>query len=89
MRVKDLKKLLENVPDEMQVLIPTTQEFDGAFYSPCIEESGEADLGTEDLSEEDIKEYDLLNKELPAVKSFVLVRCGFFEEHQGPPVELN
>jgi hypothetical protein len=43
MKVKDLKKLLENVPDEMKVLIPVTQEFDGAFYSPCIEESGEAD----------------------------------------------
>lgn len=81
MKVKDLRKLLEGVDDEMKVLIPLDmKEFTGEFVHPCIAESGVAGLGTEDLNEEDIAEYKLLNKEIPSEESFVLVPCGFFEE---------
>lgn len=91
MNVKDLKEMLATLPDEMQVLIPLNAGagFTGEFFSPCLEESGDADLGTEDISEEDAKEYDLLNKPLPSEKSFILVPCGFFQEHEGPLPELN
>lgn len=89
MTVKDLKELLENVSDDLQVLLPMTMEFDGAFYSPCIEESGVGGLGLEDLSEEDIAEHELLNKELPSQDAFCLVPCGFFEPHEGVAPELN
>ena len=48
MKVKDLKRLLSQIPEdmtlrewnEMDVLIPVTMEFDGRFISPCVEETG-------------------------------------------------
>jgi hypothetical protein len=48
MKVKDLKRLLSQIPEdmtlrewnEMNVLIPVTMEFDGRFISPCVEETG-------------------------------------------------
>ena len=81
MKVKDLKELLKEADDEMDVLIPhDMSEFTGAFLHPCVEESGVAELGIEDLDEEDIKEHKLLNKKLPSEKSFILVPCGFFSE---------
>lgn len=84
MTIKDLKEKLSGLPDEMEVMIPLNagSGFDGMFFSPCMEESGEAGFGTEDLSEEEIEEYKLLNKPLPEEKSFVLVPCGFFEAHE-------
>lgn len=87
MTVKDLKELLENVDDGMQVLTPLNagEGFDGVFYSPCVEESGESELGigeeAESLTEEDMAEVQLLDKTLPTEKSFVLIPCGFFEPH--------
>lgn len=83
MKIKDLKELLKK-PDgismddwnEMQVLIPVSGEFDGFFHSPCIEESGVVDLGID----EDTDETDA---------SFIIVPCGFFNEHTGVPPELN
>lgn len=76
MTVKDLKQLLSKAPDEMQVLMPMTDIFDGYFKSPCVKESGVATLGVNEnlKTEED---------------SFVIVPCGFFEEHEGPSTELN
>lgn len=81
MKVKDLKKLLENADDNLQVLIPVSHEFDGAFYSPCSEESGITQLSTDaDLTEEDIKEMELLNKPIPEEPAFLLIPCGFGED---------
>lgn len=45
MKVKELKKMLEGVDDEMDVLIPMTPEFDGYFKQPCVAESGVSELG--------------------------------------------
>jgi hypothetical protein len=91
MTAKDLKTLLADVPDDMQVLIPLNagEGFTGEFFSPCNEDSGIGGLGTEDLSEEEIKEYQLLNKPIPQKDSFVLVPCGFFQEHEGPHPAMN
>ena len=70
MKVKDLKRMLEGVDDEIDVLIPMDMGcFDGMFLHPCIEESGVADL----------EEAMLLNK-ATYIKSFLLVPCGFFDE---------
>jgi hypothetical protein len=83
MTVGELKKLIENADDNTQVLIPISQEFDGAFYSPCSEESGISMMGTDpNLTEEDIKEMELLNKPLPEEPALLLVPCGFSEEKQ-------
>jgi hypothetical protein len=83
MTVKRLRELLEGVNDNVQVLIPMTQEFDGAFYSPCSEDSGLTQVGTAtDLTEEDIKEMELLNKPIPEEDAFLLIPCGFDEEKE-------
>lgn len=91
MTVKDLKEMLRDAPDEMQVLIPLNagEGFTGEFFSPCVEESGEIDMGTEDLAEEEIKERELLNKPPVTERSFALVPCGFYTEHDGPHPTLN
>jgi len=76
MKVKDLRKLMDGVDDEMDVLIPLTHEFDGYFKHPCIEESGVAELG--------------VNENLGTTeKSFVLVPCGFFEGSHDDKKDLN
>lgn len=86
MKVRDLKEILKDIPpdmtteefDELNVLIPSSMEFDGLFLSPCLKETGIGELG---LNEEgDIPE---------TMKSFVIVPCGFFEERHGVPPELN
>jgi len=81
MTIKQLKKLLEGLEDNMKVLIPTSSEFDGMFYSPCPEDSGVSQIGTDaNLDEEDIKEMELLNKQIPEESVFMLIPCGFGEE---------
>lgn len=83
MTVGELRKKLEGVDDNMKVLIPFSQEFDGAFYSPCSVDSGVSAMGTDpDLTEEDIKEMELLNKPIPEEDTFLLIPCGFGEEKE-------
>jgi hypothetical protein len=84
MTVGELKILLEGVDDDTQVLVPMEpiEGFTGAFFSPCMEESKELEMGTEDLDEEEINERELLNKPLEHKPAFVLVPCGFFEEKE-------
>ncbi len=80
MNIKQLKQLLEGLDDDMVVLIPTSHEFDGIFYTPCSQDSGVSQMGTAiNLEEEDIKEMELLNKEIPSEDTFLLIPCGFFD----------
>lgn len=76
MTVKELKNLLKSADDDMLVLLPVDMgNFDGFFKSPCVVESGVAEMGD--------------NEDLGTVrKDFVLVPCGFFEEKHIDP-ELN
>jgi len=84
MKVKDLKRLLSQIPEdmtlrewnEMNVLIPVTMEFDGRFISPRVEETGMGELGMDESM-------------LVSEKSFVIVPCGFFQPNEGVPPELN
>jgi hypothetical protein len=76
MKVKDLRRLLQEADREMDVLIPMTHVFDGYWKYPCIEESGVAELGVN----ENLKTTE---------KSFVLVPCGFFDAEHNPVTELN
>lgn len=86
MTVQDLRKLVNEVPkhltrkqfDAMQVIIPTSEEFDGYFVSPCLGESGVTELGINENSDE-------------TEESFVLAPHGFFEEQVEDDVipELN
>jgi hypothetical protein len=80
MTIGDLKEMIHALPDDMQVLIPMNagEGFDGAWFSPCIEESGEATLGIDE--DEENGETD---------EAFCIVPCGFFEPHEGVPPELN
>lgn len=81
MTAGELKKKLENVDDTVEVLIPLSQEFDGAFYSPCSQDSGLSIMGTDpDLTEDDIKEMKMLNKPLPEAPAFLLIPCGFGDQ---------
>jgi len=71
MTVGDLKILLEDMDDHVEVLIPVNMdEADGLFYSPCVEMSGEIEANVDGL--EDL--------EFITEKSFLLVPCGFFGE---------
>lgn len=89
MTVGKLKELLKDIPDEMQVLVPMNpmERFNGAFFSPCEEMTGVGDLGIE----EETDEMRLLNQESASEKSFVIVPCGFFEDHEDERqmVEMN
>lgn len=76
MTVKELKQLLDGVPDEMEVLIPTGEQFDGVFRYPCVVESGVSEMGMYDEEEE--AEAKLLGKEVTK-ESFLLVPCGYFD----------
>lgn len=77
MTVKDLKLLLADADDDLQILIPASGEFDGMFKSPCMEETGVAELGIEEDSDE-------------TMKSFCIVPCGFFEiSHEDHIRDLN
>ncbi len=91
MTVADLKEMLNELPDDMDVLIPMNagEGFTGAWFTPCIEESGGVELGIEDLTDEEIKERKLLNKPIEVDNALCLVPCGFFEPHEGVAPELN
>lgn len=81
MTVAELKKKLEGLDDNMEVLIPVSQEFDGLFYSPCENESGVIWIPTDTtITAEDAQEMELLNKPVPEKDVFVLMPCGFFDE---------
>jgi hypothetical protein len=78
MTIKQLRNLLEGLDENMMVLIPASHEFDGVFYSPCPEDSGVSQIGTDaTLDEEDIKEMELLSKPIPSEECFMLIPCGF------------
>lgn len=91
MTVGDLRKLTNGLPDEMDVLIPMNagEGFDGCWLRPCLEESGVSELGFEDIDEEEAKERELLNNPPKTEKTFCLVPCGFFQEHEGPAPQMN
>lgn len=91
MTVKDLKDKLSGMPDNMQILVPVNpmDGFDGQFFSPCVEETGEISMGMEDIDEDEMKERQLLNKPVSEEKSFVLVPCGFYDKEHDQKVELN
>ena len=91
MTIKDLKEIIADLPDDMDVLVPMNpmDGFDGSFFSPCIEETQVITFGLEDIDEDEEKEMKLLGKQIPEEESFVLVPCGFFEKEHDPTVELN
>jgi hypothetical protein len=80
MTVQELKKKLESAPDDLQILIPVSHDFDGRFYSPCSKDSGETEMGVGYIDEEDEKEMELLNKKPEAERAFMLIPCGFTDE---------
>lgn len=78
MNVKQLKKLIKGLPDDMDVLIPTSEIFDGYWYTPCAGESGINEMEFDEDSDE-------------RVPTFILVPHGFFDEEEegGVIPELN
>jgi hypothetical protein len=80
MTVGKLKQLLEGLDENMKVYIPVSQEFDGHFYSPCEQDSGESEVGgDETMSEEDFEAAVNLGT-LKSEKVFLLLPCAFDEE---------
>jgi len=82
MTVKELKQLLEGVDDNIDVLIPTSEEFNGIFFSPCLVESGISKMGIVDSIEELSEPIDEVLSSLIGEEKdeFILVPCGFFDE---------
>jgi hypothetical protein len=64
MTVKELRELLADAPDDMEVIVPNT---DGYFYAASAEESGIAPL-------------DITDKGDPSGESFFILPYGFFDE---------
>lgn len=83
MIVKDLRKLLQGVPDDLEVLIPVNAEFDGLFRSPCVGENGVSQISVSEDGHDD-DEYDMEQKDV-----FMILPHGFSEEQEGPSPELN
>jgi hypothetical protein len=80
MTVGKLKQLLEGVDDNLVVYIPVTQEFDGHFYSPCEQDSGESEFGgDETMTDEELAAAENLGT-LEFKKVFLLIPCNFHEE---------
>lgn len=85
MKVRDLKELLamgcegltEEEFDNLDVLMPLTDIFDGYWKHPCPGETGVAELG---IDEDDDTTPDL---------AFCIVPHAFFEEEHGVFPELN
>lgn len=75
MTVKEARELLSEKPehltqeefDDMQLIIPFGETFDGIFVSPCMGESGVTEIGVEEDSDE-------------TKESFIFAPHGFFEE---------
>jgi hypothetical protein len=90
MTVGELKILLADVDDDIEVLIPHNAEegFNGFFFSPCSEDSGLGDAITDDPDD-----YDPLINPAPTEQSFFLVPCNFFvdadDEEQYFDPQLN
>lgn len=84
MKVRDLKELLalgcegltEEEFDNLDVLMPVTDIFDGYWKHPCPAETGVAELGLEEESDGD---------EI----AFCIVPHGFFDEEENFIPELN
>lgn len=77
MTVGKLKQLLEGLDDNMKVYIPVSQEFDGHFYSPCEEDSGESEFGGDETMSEDEVETAANLGTLETQKVFLLLPCNF------------
>jgi len=78
MTVGELKELLKDAPDDMEVLIPADclNGFTGQSFSPCTCDTGVSELGIDEDSDE-------------TQESFIIVPYAYFEEMVGPPPELN
>lgn len=65
MNIAELKALIKDLPDNLEVMIPVNGEFGEfeGFISPCTQESQSMPLGADEFDD-----------------SFVLVPCGFFDE---------
>lgn len=86
MTIADLKSMIEDLPDDMEVIIPLNAgNFDELFYTPCMEESGEAEMGLQYFDGED---YDptMPNEH---ERSFVLAPCGFFSLSDEDDFDIN
>jgi hypothetical protein len=62
MNVGELKELLKEVPDDIQVFFAASDYFDGLFKEPCLNMSGVAGM--------------VLNNE--EEQAFILVPCNYF-----------
>lgn len=70
MTVKELKELIAEIDDNVEVLIPLHMDItDGLFYSPCFELSGEIEANVDGL-----EDLDFIRE-----KSFLLVPNGFLK----------
>ena len=84
MKVGALKKMLSDIPDDMMVLIPgePNEGFTGLFFSPCEHDSGVIELGgDENTTLQEVEAFERDQLDLPTEKSFLLVPCGYFNEH--------
>lgn len=81
MLVGEMRKLIDGADDNMKILIPISNKFDGCFYSPCNVDSGISQIGTDpEMGKEEIEEAVLLNKPIPEEDVLLLLPCGFDEE---------
>jgi hypothetical protein len=90
MKVIELRKMLEGVDDNIEVLIPVNTDcFDGMFYRPCSCESGVIKMAANELTEEEMEKHENLGLPVPEKEAFLLAPHGYTEEKLGPHPQEN
>jgi hypothetical protein len=86
MTVKQLKGLLKDVDDEIEVLIPVNAQFDGMFRSPCTHETGVSQIADIPTT---IDEYGLVEMHdeedellAPQIDVFLILPHGFSDQSE-------
>lgn len=93
MTILELKNIISELPDDMEVLVPAhpMEQFDGSFFSPCVMESGimsSPEIRTEE-DYEDAMENEAIGLPIKEIESFHLVPCGYFSKHGDMDVTMN
>jgi hypothetical protein len=77
----ELMRMLKDMPDDMEILIPLELKFTGDFYTPSKKSSGFMKLFESEINEDEDEELSaILDPHRPHINAFLLCPEGFFEE---------
>jgi hypothetical protein len=81
MKIKDLKKLIADLPDDMKVFLPgNMKEFDGMLVEPCSYESGVSEIASTELTNEEIENCERMGLAPKEESIFLLCPHGYSDD---------